>query len=115
MRAVQISVVLVTCIMASTVSSKDSDTGQCEPDMLRANAIFVRSATYCEKNYMDSVAGRAALAASRACSASGDQRITDAFRQGMEQLDNIAKKNGAQAACRFVEKLEEAVLMDLEN
>jgi hypothetical protein len=100
--------------MAEKKSSDDQKI--CQPDMLKANAVFIRATTYCSKNYMDSPAGYYALAMSRQCAQSMDEEKLKAITMdAMKQLDGLARQRGRVGACRWVQDVERNVLRKVAN
>jgi len=91
--------------------NKNSAPQDCDVAMLRANAIFVRATNYCKKNYMDSPAGYYALAMTKQCAPLGEQKLLATFREGMKELDALAKQQGRSAACKFVDDVEKQVVL----
>ncbi|WP_156898202.1 hypothetical protein [Methylocapsa acidiphila] len=100
--------------MAEKKSSDDQKI--CQPDMLKANAVFIRATTYCSKNYMDSPAGYYALAMSRQCAKSmGEETLKAITTDAMKQLDGLARQRGRVGACRWVQDVERNVLRKVAN
>jgi hypothetical protein len=77
----------------------------CDRAFLRANAIFIRAATYCPKNYMDSQAGYHALAQSRLCSGFlSEDELRASTGKAMLELDRVVKERGKRSACLWLIK-----------
>lgn len=103
--------------MAGGSNKKDQrGEGNCQLDMLKANAIFIRAVTYCAKNYMDSPAGYYALAVSKQCAQSLDEDKLEAIAtDAMRQLDTVVKQKGRTQACHWVERIEKEVRRSVTN
>jgi hypothetical protein len=86
-----------------------SSSASCDMRFFRANAIFIRAATHCKKNYMDSPAGYYALAMTRQCADLGEEKTLSLAREAMEELDRVAKRRGKAAACQWVDGVEREV------
>jgi|SRR5271166_1696473 len=82
----------------------------CDRAFLRANAIFIRAATYCPKNYMDSPAGYYALAQSRLCSGFlSEDELRASTGKAMLELDRVVKERGKRSACLWVDQIESEI------
>jgi hypothetical protein len=91
-----------------------SPTSACDTQMFMANAMFIRATTYCKKDYMDSDAGYYALKKAKECGIS-EEASNKMFMAGAKRLDDISRKQGQVAVCRFVESIEQQVLRAVRN
>jgi hypothetical protein len=84
--------------------------GACDDAAFRANAIFVRSSAHCKQNFMDTPAAYRALEESKKCaSAMPEAEMQRRLRQAFGELDEIARKRGKAAACRWVADLSRTI------
>ena len=81
----------------------------CDLRFLRANAIFIRAAAHCPRDYMDSRAGFYALAKSRRCVSLGEDKVKSVAMSAMEELDAVVSQQGKAAACRWVDAVEKDI------
>jgi hypothetical protein len=98
-------------IAALSIAGTSPAFAKCDHLFFRANAIFVRAVTHCEKNYMDSPAGYYALAEARECyKGLGQQQVRQLAKKAMLELDAVAKQRGKSAACKWVDSIEKTVV-----
>ena len=86
----------------------DAATDECDMFFFSANAMFIRATTFCQKNYMDSAEGLAALAGARKCHMPESEMRAKA-KSAMMILDKIAREKGRASVCNFVEALAQEV------
>jgi hypothetical protein len=93
--------------MAAPSSTKQHS--ECDKYLFRANAIFIRSTTFCQKNHMDSKAGYIALAGAKQCAS--ESRVDEAeIKSAMMEVDQLVKQRGRVQACRWVDSIAQQII-----
>ncbi len=99
--------------MAANKGASDKNMLSCDPKYLKANATFIRATVHCKRDYMDTPAGFYALAMSRQCAAMPEAELRAIAKAAMVELDDIAKRKGKAAACKWVDDLEKEIVRDV--
>ena len=83
----------------------------CDLGLYRANAIFIRSVAHCgHKNYMDTPPAYIALGGAKSCARTMTEADMERYaKESLAALDGIASKQGKDAACKFVENLQQEI------
>jgi|GEM_PF-2997063 len=90
---------------------KHDNSNSCNEDYAKANAIFIRAASFCKKDYLDTKAGYLALDEAKKCAQQmSEQQQMDFSKNSMLQLDAVVKAKGRTQACEWVESIEQDVL-----
>lgn len=86
----------------------------CEDKYFVANAVFIRSATVCDRNFMDTKAAYFALEKSKACISGLTQaQITSRARDAMIKFDTVVKQRGKKFACQMVADFERSIAKEI--
>lgn len=86
---------------------------ECEKQFLEINATFIRAASHCSRNYMDSPVGYYALAMSRQCRGLKEEEIMALTKSAMQRLDKIVDERGKKGACKWVDDLERVIRKEI--
>ena len=90
-----------------TADRKTVAASLCKPLLFRANAIFIRSTTFCSTNFMDSRAGYKALAGAKQCQSMMNETT---IKSAMMEVDQKVRERGKGGACRWVSDLAAEVI-----
>ena len=88
---------------------------ECDEMFVKANSIFIHATAECKRDYMDTPAGYYALAMARQCRELGEDRLTAIFKESILQFDEIKREKGKNAACAWADKLENAIVQDVNK
>src|SRR4051812_20247 len=82
----------------------------CDLGLHRANAMFIRSVAHCKQNYMDTPAAYVALGGAKSCARALKEPEMERYaKEAFQALDDIAAKQGKDAACKLVETLQREI------
>lgn len=95
--------------MTGKENSKPVNVSNCDERFLRANAIFIRATTFCNRDYMDTRAGNFALEMFKQCSNLNETDLMPRIKAAMGELDQVVAQKGKSFGCRWVDELEHSV------
>jgi hypothetical protein len=109
MKVFALSVVLLALVLTSPAVA------DCDEMFVKANSIFIHATAECKRDYMDTPAGYYALAMTRQCSAMGEDKLKTIFKDSILQFDEIKREKGKNAACAWTDKLEKAIVQEVNK